>query len=165
MGASKAKTPDVDDLDAGWEDEEDDLDSGWGDTEEADEPEAPDELDDRASMALTPEEREARVARAAERKERQRAKALEKSVRRRARAQTAKSKQKKSAPKIPGAPPRKAAVKAPRVREEKKQSVAMAEPSDPVAVPMATGRDWKLMALLVAVVVVGGAVALYFLRR
>jgi hypothetical protein len=170
VGASKAKTPDVDDLDAGWEDEEDDLDSGWGDTEEADEPEPPDEVDDRPSTLLTPEEREARVARAAERKERQRAKALEKSARRRARAQTAKAKQKKSAPKLPGAPARKVADKPPRVRKEN-PSIAVADlPEEtriPVEVPIATvpRRDLKLMSILVAVVVTGGALAMYLLRR
>ncbi|HEY5242303.1 MAG TPA: hypothetical protein VIJ22_12580, partial [Polyangiaceae bacterium] len=76
MVASKAKTPDLDDVDSGWEDDEDeDLDGGWEDPEDAEAP---------AAQGLTPEEREARATRAAARKDRLRAKAAEKADRRKA---------------------------------------------------------------------------------
>jgi len=69
VGASKAKMPDLDDVDSGWEDEEDDedaVDSGWEDAEAAEGP---------PPAGMTPEEREARSARVEKRKERLRAKA------------------------------------------------------------------------------------------
>jgi hypothetical protein len=164
--ASKAKTAEVDDLDAGWEDEEDDLDSGWGDPDEEKEPEPPEEIDDRASIVLTPGERAARAARAAEKKERLRLKAGAKAQRRRARAATAKSKQKKTAPRSAGAPPSRAIAKRSERRVEEESVEAVAEPrvvdASALQVPH---RDWRRMALLVVLIVVAGGVALYVFGR
>src|SRR5271170_2089364 len=102
-------SPDLDDLDSGWddeaEDEEEDVDAGWGDG-----PPEPEEPEEPAPVGETPEERVARLARIAaraeERKQRQRAKAAEKADRRKARAASAAAKQKKSARKPGSTKPR-----------------------------------------------------------
>ena len=173
VGASKAKMPELDELDSGWEDEEEDdaLDAGWEDPEAEDEP---------APAGMTPEEREAREARAAARKERLRAKAAEKAERRKARASAAAAKQKKSAPRTVAAPSgRRPEPRAPRRSEEitsEEETGAdvveeVATSSAPEPAPMAVRRtggpsfDWRRLAPFVVILVVAIGVALYLWKR
>jgi hypothetical protein len=165
VSESRGKTPDLDELDAGWgEDDEDDVDSAWGDAED---------LDGPAPKGLTPEEREAREARVAARKERQRLKASAKAERRKARASAAASKQKKSAPRVAGAPSeRRPAPRAPRRVDEPAREVEVRSPDRDGAASGVSAdriikrrRDWRPVVVLVLLVVVAGAVALLLWRR
>ncbi|HEY3820636.1 MAG TPA: hypothetical protein VGL81_25895 [Polyangiaceae bacterium] len=166
MGASETKMPDVDDVDAGWEDaDEGDLDAGWDEAEEAEEP----------PEGLTPEEREARVARAAARKERLRAKAAEKAERRKARVAAAAAKQKKSMPKARAAAPSRRASErpAPRPREPEAEEEAheaavpgAGEPAPLVARrPVGPRFEWRRVVPFVVVLAVAVGVALYLWKR
>jgi cobalamin biosynthesis Mg chelatase CobN len=96
VGPSKVSTPELDDVDAGWDgedEEEEDIDAGWGDTGESNDAEDPGKARLRGR---SPEQRAALSARALARKERSRAKAAEKAERRKSRASAAAAKQKKS---------------------------------------------------------------------
>jgi hypothetical protein len=138
----------------------DDLDAGWDDEEAEPEPEEEAEPEPEW-RALTPEEREARAARAAARKEKLRAKATEKAERRKARASIAKGKQKqkvrrpRSEPE-PRRPPRSQAT----------EPVASESPRE-AETPRAPSRrnDPRVLAFLVAIVLVAGGVALFLWRR
>jgi hypothetical protein len=174
VGGSKAKMPELDELDSGWEeDEEEDeaLDAGWEDPEGADEPEPP---------GMTLEEREARAARAAVRKERLRAKAAEKAERRKARASAAAAKQKKSAPRTVAAPPRtRPEPRAPHRSEESRSEEPtgddaveeQATPRAPEQAPLNSYRaagpafDWRRVAPFVVILVAAVGVALYLWKR
>lgn len=170
MGTPKpdASTPRLDDLDAGWEDE-DDLDEP-----EAEEPEEP------APARMTPEEREARAARAASKKERARAKASAKKDRQRARALAAggKQKQKQRRSKRPDA--RRDAASEPRTLEGRSSPARDlraradhaeegdgADDDDRVRFDRAqrVRRDWLRMALLVAIIVLVGAAGVFLLKK
>ena len=168
VSAPKGKAPDLDDIDAGWEDEEEeDVDAGWGEGPEAEEPEEPE------PAGMTPEERAERaarlVARAEERKQRQRAKAAEKAERRKARAAAAAAKQKKSARK-PGSskprPERAKPVRAPREVAEESASprARIREEVEPVR-RVNPRRPWLPTAILIAILVVAGGVAFWLYRR
>ena len=137
----------VDDVDGGWDDEEDGQDA---------EPEP-------EWRGLTPEEREARAARAAARREKLRAKATEKAERRKARAAIAKGKQK-----------RKQKVRRLRIEPEPRRP-SQSQVEEPVATesprerktPRARTRrnDPRVLALLVAIVLVAGGVVLFLVTR
>lgn len=176
MGTSKAKAPEVDDVDAGWEVEEDDqgVDAGWDEPEEPPEPEPP--------QGWTPEQREARAARAAARKERLRAKAAEKAERRKARAATAAAKQKKSAPRTKAAPaaPREKAVRCPPPRSGETElagstgleSEAEVDEESPPVVARRTRShargpafEWRRVLPFVVLLAVAVAVGLYLWKR
>jgi hypothetical protein len=128
------------------------IDTGWDDEEAEPEPEW---------RGLTPEEREARAARAAARREKLRAKATEKAERRKARAAIAKGKQKQKIPRLRNEP------------EARRPSQSQAE--EPVAnesplggkPPRASSRrnDPRVLALLVAIVLVAGGVVLFLATR
>ena len=174
MSGSRPKatdpSPDLDDLDSGWddeaEDEEEDVDAGWGD--------GPPEPEEPAPVGETPEQRVARLARIAaraeERKQRQRAKAAEKAERRRARAAAGAAKQKKSARKPGSTKPRPQRVKPARRPASAASDVGAVEresvttPARPVA-RARPGRPWLPTAILVAILVVAGAVAFWLYRR
>ncbi len=171
--------PDLDDIDAGWEDEEDDVDSGWGEVADAAEPEEPEEPE---PPGLTPEQRAERAAaiaaRAAQRKERLRAKAAEKAERRKARAKAASAKQKKSARKSGSAGP------GPRPSRPKPAAVVRSPQTEPVPELERTGaaaqavmraeerrpasrarRPWQPTVILVVILLVAAAAALWMWRR
>ena len=160
MGASKPETPDLDELDSGWEDEDEEaVDSGWEDPEEPE------------PQGMTPEEREARAGRAAARKERLRIKATEKAQRRKARASAAAAKQKRSAPRAAVDPStRRVAPRPPRVAEEQKtdpvEEVALRATESPVSNRTARpSADWRRIALVVLILVVAGGGALLLWKR
>jgi hypothetical protein len=133
----------VDDIDASWDDEEAEPEPEW--------------------RGLTPEEREERAARTAARREKVRAKATEKAERRKARASIAKGKQKQK-------------QKIRRLRSEPEprrpfqsqalDSVANESPREGET-PRAPLRrnDPRVLAFLVAIVLVAGGVALFLARR
>jgi hypothetical protein len=150
----------VDDIDAGWEDDEqeDDLDAGWDAAEAAKTPEER----EREWRGLTPEEREARAARAAARRERLRAKAAEKADRRKARTSMAKAKQKQKSQR-----PRKEREAREAPRDEVDASVVRESPRDRGAEPRVRSRrnDPRVLAFLLAIVVVAGGVALFLWKR
>jgi hypothetical protein len=168
VGAPEAKIPELDDVDAGWEDDEEDdesLDSGWEDPEAADGP---------ALQGLTPEEREARTARAAARKERQRVKAAEKAERRKARASAAAAKQKRSAPRVASARSQRMPERAaPRESEGTTsddavdEELAVRAPERAPVARRATGPsfDWRRVMPFVVILVVAVGVALYLWKR
>jgi arylsulfatase A-like enzyme len=173
VGTSKAKTSELDDVDAGWEDDEDDqgVDAGWDEPEEPPEPEPP--------QGWTPEQREARAARAAARKERLRAKAAEKAERRKARAATAAARQKKSAPRTKAAPaaPRGKAVRRPPPRPEAESTGPESGPGVDAeeSAPVVAGRtrshargpafEWRRVLPFVVILAVAIAVGLYLWKR
>jgi hypothetical protein len=140
----------VDDVDAGWDDEEPEPES---------EPEREPEW-----RGLTPEEREVRSARAAARKEKLRAKATEKAERRKACASIAKGKQKQ-----------KQTIRRPRSEPEPRgpspsragQPVANESTREEEETPRAPLRrnDLRMLAFLAAIVLVAGGVALFLWRR
>jgi hypothetical protein len=133
-----------DDVDAGWEDEDDE--------EEEPEPEW---------RGMTPEEREARTARAAARREKLRAKATEKADRRKARAAIAKGKQKQKTRRLRNEPePRRPS------QSQVEEPVANESPRER-ATPRAPSRrnDPRVLALLVAIVLVAGGVVLFLATR
>jgi hypothetical protein len=146
--APGAEPPEARDLPA------DDIDTGWDDEE------AEPELQWRG---LTPEEREVRAARAAARREKLRAKAAEKADRRKARAAIANGKQKQK-------------QKIRRLRNEpESRTPSRSQVEEPVAnglpreteAPRARSRrnDPRVLALLVAIVLVAGVVVLFLARR
>jgi len=135
---STGKEPhEVDDLDAGWDDEEPDEDV----------PEEPE------PQGLTREEREAR---AAARKARLRAKAAAKKERRKARALAAAEKQKKSEPRKREAPPE---------RPTKPRKAARAPEELAETQRHAVRRDWIRMAVIVLVVILVGGIGIVLVRR
>lgn len=187
MAAPEGKTPEPEEVDSGWddegEDEPEDVDSAWGElaAKAVGEDAEPGGTERVPSRALTPEEREARVARDAARKERLRAKAAEKAERRKARAAAAASKQKKSAPRAEGPAVAKAVDRRPPRRVEKKKvGVARSGEAEPETEPegeeapereapvrraATVRRDWRPIAVLVALLVVAGGVALFLWKR
>jgi cobalamin biosynthesis Mg chelatase CobN len=170
VGEPQTKARDLDDLDAGWEDEVDDLDAGWDDEDASEDPEGPGALE---SKGLTPELREARAARAASKKERMRAKAAEKAERRKARVSAAAAKQKRSAPRPPGARPQKMPASRggrrddpgdPEV-EERPAAHAVERSRTRARSVSRSRRDWRGAALLGLVLILVGCVALYVWKR
>ena len=151
----------VDDIDAGWEGEEqeEDLDAGWDAAEAAMTPEER----EREWRGLTPEEREARAARAAARKEKLRAKAAEKAERRKARASNARAKQKQKSQR----PPRK--EREPREPREQPPDTSVVRESLHDRAPESRARprrnDPRVLAFLVAIVLLAGGVALFLWKR
>ncbi len=152
---AEASVPNVDDLDAGWEDED-----------ELDEPEEPEEP---APPGMTPEEREAR---AAARKEKARAKATAKRERRKARVLAAADKQKKGGGKRRTAPPPALATSAKSVSSvERSTKTELRAAKDEGESSRAdhdanVRRDWRRMAIMVAIVVaVGGAVMFFLMKK
>jgi hypothetical protein len=153
----------VDDIDAGWEDEEqeEDLDAGWDAAEAAKTPEER----EREWRGLTPEEREARTARAAARKEKLRAKAAEKAERRKTRASMARAKQK----------PKQKSQRPPRIEREPRESrrhqadTSVVRESLHDRGPESRARprrnDPRVLAFLLAIVLVAGGVALFLWKR
>lgn len=135
----------VDDVDGGWDDEEDGQDA---------EPEP-------EWRGLTPEEREARAARAAARREKLRAKATEKAERRKARAAIAKGKQKQKIRRL-----RNEAEPLRPSQSQVEEPVANESPRN-VETPRARARrnDPRVLALLVAIVLVAGGVVLFLASR
>jgi hypothetical protein len=159
-----AKTPSLDEVDAGWESEDldedadEDIDAGW------DDPEPSDALD---SAASTPEEREARAARSAARKQRLRAKATEKAERRKARASVAaaKQKQKKSSPRAGSARPVRPADPPVSKRESREDAgkVPVSHALERITPPAGASRRRRFqpatLAVIGVVVVLGGVAA------
>jgi hypothetical protein len=150
----------VDDIDAGWEDEEqeEDLDAGWDAAEAAKTPEER----EREWRGLTPEEREARAARIAARKEKLRAKAAEKAERRKARASTARAKQKQKSQR----PPKE---REPRESPEQQADTSMVRESlhdrGPESRARSRRNDPRVLAFLLAIVLLAGGVALFLWKR
>jgi hypothetical protein len=130
----------VDDIDAGWDDEEAEPEAEW--------------------RGLTPEEREVRAARAAARKEKRRAKATEKAERRKARASLAKSKQKQKVRRLQNEPeprrPSQSQARAPVANEWPREGETPRAPS--------RRNRTRGLAFLVAIVLVAGGVALFLWR-
>jgi hypothetical protein len=177
MGTPKPEgsTPSLDDLDASWEETEDgdDLDAGWEDEDAPDETNEPPEPDEATVARMTPEENAARLA---AKKERVRAKAAAKKERRRARALAAGGKQKQKQPKAQKKRQKREDRVVPRTRSlpaasrevdradedvtEDTAELAIARPSRAAALR----RDWRRMALLVAILVAIGA-AIVFLSK
>lgn len=135
----------VDDIDAGWDDEEAEPEPEW--------------------RGLTPQEREVRAARAVARRKKLRAKAAEKAERRKARASIAKGKQKQK---------QKQKIRRPRSEPEPRRP-SQSQAGEPVAnasprkgqTPRAPSRrnDPRVLAFLVAIVLVAGGVAVFLWRR
>lgn len=158
----------VDEIDAGWEDDESedesadsddaDLDAGW---DAADAAKSPEERE-REWRGLTPEERAARTARAAERKEKLRAKAAAKAERRRERASIAKAKQKQ---KMQRARKEQAAPQ-PGGRQAEAGVARDPETSDqPGQLARERRNDPRVIAFLVALVLVAAGIALFLWKR
>lgn len=130
----------------------DDLETGWDEKEAEPEPEW---------RGLTPEEREARAARAAARRDRLRAKAVEKAERRKARVAIAKGKQKQKNRRLRNEPeprrPSQSQVEEPVVNESPRRGEAPRAPS--------RRNDPRVLALLVAIVLVAGGVVLFLATR
>jgi hypothetical protein len=158
----------VDDVDAGWEDDEEeeaeaadpedgDVDAGWDAVEAAKTPEER----ERAWRGLTPEQREAHLARAAARKEKLRAKAAAKAERRKSRASFAKAKQKQKIQRPRTERPTRRALD----RADETSAVRESAPS-PESAPMRARRnDPRVLAFLVAIVLLAGGIALFLWRR
>jgi hypothetical protein len=136
--------------------EADDVDAGWEDEEAEAEPESEPEW-----RGLTPEEREVRAARAAARREKLRAKATEKAERRKARAAIAKGKQKQKVPRLRSESeprrPSQSQAREPVANESPREGETQRAPS--------RRNDPRVLALLVAIVLVAGGVALFLWRR
>jgi len=131
----------VDDTDAGWDDEEAEPEPEW--------------------RGLTPEERDVRAARVAARREKLRAKATEKAERRKARAAIAKGKQKQKIGRLRNEPePRRPS------RSQVEEPVANESPRE-AETPRAPSRrnDPRVLALLMAIVLVAGGVVLFLVTR
>ncbi len=132
----------------------DDVDTGWDDEEAEPEPEW---------RGLTPDERELRAARTAARRERLRAKATEKAERRKARAAIAKGKQKQrqNIRRLRNEPePRRPS------QSQVEESVANASPREGKTLRATSRRnDPRVIALLVAIVLVAGVVVLFLATR
>ena len=130
----------------------DDVDPGWDDDEAEPEPEW---------RGLTPEEREVRAARAAARREKLRAKATEKAERRKARAAIAKGKQKQKSRRLRNEPeprgPSESPIEEPVANESPRKGEKPRAPS--------RRNDPRVIALLVAIVVVAGGAVLYLATR
>ncbi|HEX8791094.1 MAG TPA: hypothetical protein VF765_09075 [Polyangiaceae bacterium] len=158
----------VDAIDAGWEDDESedeaadaddaDLDAGW---DEVDAAKSPEERE-REWRGLTPEEREARAARAAQRKEKLRAKAAAKAERRKARASVARGKQKQKVQR----PRREQPILVARSRQAEAPVVDEAQTSEVSGRRTRERRnDPRVLAFLVAIVLLAGGVALFLWKR
>lgn len=159
----------VDDIDAGWESDEEEeaeaagpedgeLDAGWDAVESAKTPEER----ERAWRGLTPEQREALAARAAARKEKLRAKAAAKAERRRSRASLAKAKQKQKTARPRAERPLR------REPDQAREVSAVRESHDsPAGEPRVRPRrnDPRVLAFLVAVVLLAGGIALFLWKR
>lgn len=130
----------------------DDIDAGWDDVEAEPEPEW---------RGLTPEERELRAARAAARRKKLRAKAAEKAERRKARASIAKGKQKQKIrrPRTGPEPRRPCQSHAgePGINESPRERKTPRAPS--------RRKDARVLAFLVAIVLVAGGVAVFLWRH
>jgi hypothetical protein len=172
--APGAKPFELDDIDAGWEDEGD-VDSGW---EEDEESSATSRVAGSGSPELSPAEREAR---AAARKERQRARAAEKAERRKMRAAAAAAKQKRSSAKAvasratpPARPPRRT-EDPPRRMQVKSEDAGPRPATGDAARPEVSSaggaraamrrRTLRLVVALALVLLIVGAVALWLARR
>lgn len=164
MSTKNGEAPDaaVDELDAGWDDEDPeddaDVDAGW-DAEEA--AKSPEERE-REWRGLTPEERAERVARAAARKEKLRVKAAAKAERRKARASSAKAKQKQKTQR----PRRERPISDPS-RPRVTPAVVREPDADPDSGPRPRARrnDPKVLGLLLVIVLVAGGIALFLWKR
>jgi hypothetical protein len=130
----------VDDIDAGWDDEETELEPEW--------------------RGPTPEQREVRAARAAARREKIRAKATEKAERRKTRAAVAKSKQKQKSRRLRNEPePRRPS------QSQAGEPVANPSPREEETPRVPSRRNGRRgLAFLVAIVLVAGGVALFLWR-
>jgi hypothetical protein len=130
-----------DDIDAGWEDEEAEREPEW--------------------RGLTPEEREVRAARAASRREKLRAKATEKVERRKARVAIAQGKQKQKSRRLRNEleprRPSQSQVEEPVANESPREGGTPRVPS--------RRNDPRVLALLVAIVLVAGGVVLFLATR
>ncbi len=158
----------VDEIDAGWEDEDEsaddpadsdgaDLDAGW---DAVDASRSPEERE-REWRGLTPEERAARTARAAQRREKLRAKAAAKAERRKQRESIAKAKQKQKVQR-----PRKEAVRQLRDRQIEAPVVRDPQSSEEPGHPARERRnDPRVLAFLVALVLVAAGIALFLWKR
>ena len=166
--APGAKPFELDDIDAGWEDEGD-VDSGW---EEEEESSATSRVAGSPSPELSPAEREAR---AAARKERQRARAAEKAERRKMRAAAAAAKQKRSSARAAAASRATPPARRPRPMEERSGDLgaapaprvaSRAEVSSAGAARAAMRRrTLRVVVPLALVLLCVGAVALWLARR
>ncbi len=185
--------PTIEDLDAGWTDEDesvpsiDDLDAGWGgDDAEADseEPEEP-EVEEPEPPGLTAEEREARLVALAARREAARAKAVAKKERRKerrkARAQAASSKkkvkQKRTGPRRAAPPPERSAPSLRAVSrdtgegndedaiDEPVRSASLAQPAHRRPRAAKPRPNWQTIGAVVALVAMLGFVAAFLLRK
>ncbi len=170
MPTKNAEAPDagVDELDAGWDDDERegesgepdeaDLDAGWEAAEAAKSPEER----EREWRGLTPEERAERIARASARKERLRAKAAAKADRRKARASNAKAKQKQKSQR-----PRK--ERPPAEPSHRQASASVRDDSHPEQESGPRNRprrnDPRVLVLLLTIVLVAGGVAFFLWKR
>jgi cobalamin biosynthesis Mg chelatase CobN len=181
VGESQKKASDLDELDAGWEDEDededdeqDDIDAGWGDPDAIDALVDRQEAEETGSRTLSPEEREARAARVAARKERLRAKAAAKAERRKARASEAASKQKKSAPKSRKPRPQRAAKAGSTLRTEEAERPTASSQSSPASQrslskprgqSMGRNRSYGVAIVACVLVILTGGIALLFWTR
>jgi hypothetical protein len=186
----RTSVPSLDDLDAGWGDEEDEKD----DEEKADlveaAPEEPDEpvVVEPEPPGLTAEQREARLAALNEKKERARAKGAAKKERRKerrkARALAASAKKKtKQKRRVPE--PERSAPSLRGVTRDTSDAALDAEPDQDEAVERrversrpgrsavttsrgqrrAKGPNWQTLGAVALLVAMLGAVAVFFLRR
>ena len=118
---------------------------------------------------MTPGERAARAAREAARKERLRGKAADKAQRRKARAAASAAKQKKGAPRAAGARPVRTQEPRPARREEPRTGEIEEEPEQRAPAPasraLTSRTDRRVVAILVALLVVAGIVALVLWKR
>lgn len=114
---------------------------------------------------LTPEEREVRATRAAARREKLRAKATEKAERRKARAAVAKGKQKQKQP--ISRPRSEPEPRRPSRSQQVEEPLANASPREGAKTPRTPSRrnDPRVLALLVAIVLVAGGVVLFLATR
>lgn len=172
-----ASQPVVDEIDAGWDDDEDeqpdddaadeDVDAGWDAADAADGALTP-EAREREWRGLTPEERQARTARAAARREKLRAKTAEKVERRKARASVARSKQKQKQKQKPRAATlgRQLEPRAPSAerRVAASEHVSPGSPEPPRRA-LTRRNDPRVIGLLAAIVLIAGGIALFLWKR
>jgi hypothetical protein len=190
---SRGKPSELDDIDSGWEDDEEDdvegLDAGW------EEPDPPDELTLQGLTPEERHARAERVAARKQRQRAKASEKAERRKARAAAAAAKQKKQRKSAPKparaLPGGAGEGRASRRPQnetQNEERREALSenktqtkgehwsrgedvakapapRARPRQPIATPR---RDWQRRApilVLVVLLVVSGAVALFFAKR
>jgi hypothetical protein len=180
----RTSVPSLDDLDAGWGDEEDEKDEKDEKADKEDEAEAREiaELEAPEPPGLTAEQHEARLAALAAKKERARAKAAAKKERRKerrkARAEAAaakkKVKQKRKAPEPERSAPSLRGVSRDTDAEEAPEA-ADEQPAERKASPNAVrgrparrskqGPNWQTLAVIAVLVAMLGGVAAFLLRK